>query len=327
MNLVFFALWIPETLAERVALTEETLALLPAVDDPLTRYWAAKSGYLNLVQAGRVAEAAPLLESARDLADRMAQPALRWRSLHTEATHLLLLGDPAAAAPFAQEAFEVGSGAGEPEAAVYLKSQTLCLHWQRGTMAELSTRIRGTSPRPPNATASLSLVFVEAGRDEEAAALLDSGVAAAFAELPRDPAFVASAAMYAEGAIRLRHAAAAAALYDLVLPLADQIGFDGVTTVGALEHHLGGLAAVLGRHDEAIVRLQRSAATHDAIGARFFEARSRHELAAALADRGAPGDVDQARAEAGRARSLAKDHAYRSVDRRAHELLASLGGP
>ena len=64
------------------------------------------------------------------------------------------------------------------------------MHWQRGTMAELSARIKGTSPRPPNAVASLCLIFAEAGRDDEAAALLDRGADAGFADLPRDPAYI-----------------------------------------------------------------------------------------------------------------------------------------
>ncbi len=283
LNLVFFALWIPDTLQERLALTEESLRLVERVDDPLARFWAASANFLNLLQAGRLAGADPLLEESRGLADRLAQPALRWRALHTQAARCLLAGDPDSAEPLAQASFEVGDASGEREAGVYFKSQQMCLQWQRGTLGDLSDRIQGTTPRPPNAEASLCLVRSEAGRLDDAAALLDRGVESTFAAIPRDPAFIASAAMFAEGAIRVGHRDAAAALYALLHPFADQIGFDGVMTVGALEHHLGGLAHVLGRRDEAVDRLTRAVQVHEDLGARFFEQRSRDLLARAEA--------------------------------------------
>ena len=325
LNLVFFALWIPETLDERLALTDETLALAAQVDDPLARYWAASSSCLNLLQAGRIAEGEQQALAMRDLADRLAQPALRWRALHTEAARRLLAGDPAGAAPFAAEAFELGDGAGEPEASVYFKSQDMVGRWQQGTLDELSARIKGTSPRPPNAEASLCLIFAETGREAEVRAVLDRRADAGFADVPRDPAYIACVAMFAEATIYLRHAPAAARLYDLVSPFADQVGFDGVMTVGRLDHHLGGLARVLGRHDEAVDRLRSAAERHDEMAARFFEARSRLELALAHEARGAAGDAEAALAEARHAAALADEHGYGGVDRSAGELVRALG--
>ena len=322
LNLVFYALWVPETLDERLTLTEETLALAARVDDHLARYWAASSSCINLLQAGRIIEGAEQAFAMRDLADRLAQPALRWRALHSEACRLLLAGDPDAAAPFAQEAFELGDGAGEPEAAVYFKSQDMLERWQRGTLDELSARIKGTAPRPPNAEASLCLIFSETGREPEARAVLDRRRGTGFGDLPRDPAFIACVAMFAGAAVRLGHRPSAARLYELVLPVAEQVGFDGVMTVGRLEHHLGGLARVLGRHDEAVDRLQRTTRLHEAMGARFFEARSRLELAIALHERGATGDAEAAVTEARCAATLGEDRGYAGVGRRAGELLA-----
>ena len=317
LNLVFYALWIPETLDERLDLTVETLALAARVEDPLARYWAASSSCLNLAQAGRVDEAVQQLRAMRELADWLAQPALRWRALHSEAAMALLLGEPDRAEPLVLESFELGDGAGEPEAGVYAKSQEMVIRWQRGTLDELSARIKGTSPRPPNAEASLCLVFSETGREAEVTAILDRRGGAGFADLPRDPAYVACVGMFSEATVRLDHTAAAARLYDLVLPFADQVGYDGVMTVGRLEHHLGALARVLGRDDEAVERLRRTADRHEAMGARFFEARSRHELALALAPSDAPG----ARTEAQRALDLAVSRGYAAVERRARALL------
>ena len=324
VNLVFYALWIPETLDERLALTEESERLVVGCDDPLPRFWAATSGYLNLVQAGRTDDSEAYLRATIELADRLAQPALQWRARHTQATRRFLAGDPDGAEPLAQEAFELGDQAGEPEALVYFKSQQMCLHWQRGTMAELSAGIKGTTPRPPNAVATLCVIFGESDRDEEATRLLEQEADRAFADLPRDPAYITSVALFAEAAIRLGDGRAAATLYDLMLPFAAQIGFDGVMTVGGLEHYLGGLAAVLGRPDEAIDRLERSATRHATIGASFFEARDHHQLAVALLAREASGDGGAAASHLRRAVELSETHGHRAVHRRAQELLAEL---
>ncbi len=325
MNLAFYALWIPETLDERLALTDESRALAEGCDDPLPRFWAASSGFLNLVQTGRVAEADAELRTTGALADRLAQPALQWRARHTEATRRLLAGDPDGAEPLAAEALHLGEQAGEPEASVYFKSQEMGIRWQRGTMGELGARIKGTTPRPPNAVASVCVIFGESDRDEEAARLLEGEAARGFADLPRDPAFITSGALFSEAAIRLDDPTAAALLYDLLVPFASQIGFDGVMTVGGLEHYLGGLAGTLGRSDEAVRRLERSRDLHRAISAPFFEARDRLQLAIALLDRGEAGDGPSARAELERAVELADAHGYRAVHRRARERLASGG--
>jgi class 3 adenylate cyclase/tetratricopeptide (TPR) repeat protein len=317
-NLAFYPLWVPDTLPERLALTEESLAALPVAGDPLARFWTSQSGLLNLVQAGRVADAAPLLDAICEQADRLAQPALRWRALHTEAAWLLLAGDPDAAEPIARAALDVGDRAGEPEATVYWKSQELVIRWQRSTLDALSARIKGTAPRPPNATASLALVFAETGREPEAAALLDALAERGLVDVPIDPAYVSFLALSSEAAARLGHEAAATLLYQRVLPLADQVAFDGVMALGGLRHHLGALAGVLGRPEEAAEHLRAAIDLHRHIGAPFFEARSRCALAAV-----APGG--SARAEAEAALALARDRGYPGIERWAAGLLARPG--
>ena len=278
-NHVFYPLWIPDTLAERLTITEECLNLLADVDDPLVRFWTFMAGYLNLVQAGRIAESDQLLDAVVELADRLAQPALQWRARHTEATRLLLRGDVDGAERLASEARQLGLAAGEPVADVYFKSQSLCVHWQRGTMADLAGRISGARPRPPNATAALCLIFAEGGRADEARSLLAAEAARSFSTLRPDPAYLTALAFFSESAMVLGDPTAAEPLYRLLAPFVGQVGFDGVTTVGLLEHHVGGLAGLLGRRDEAIERLERSRDGHASIGAPFFEARSRAQLA------------------------------------------------
>ncbi|MGH9274977.1 MAG: ATP-binding protein, partial [Acidimicrobiales bacterium] len=325
LNLVAFPLWVPDTLDERVALTDESLELMARVQDPLVRFWVGASDYSTLVQAGRIRESDALLDQTIALADRLAQPGLLWRARHRAATRQLLRGDPDGADVLAHEALELGTHASEPWAAVYFKSQELCVHWMRGTMEELSAGIKGTSPRPWNRTAPLCLIFAESGRHEEAAALLARGADAGFADAPRDPTLIGCYTMFAEGAVMLNDVRAAELLLPLVLPYASQVGFDAVSTMGLLEHYAGGLASVLGDHDQAVERLQRSCAFHESVGAPFFEARSRQQRAASLLARRSPGDLEVARDELRRAVVIAERHRYRMVHRRAAQLLATVG--
>jgi hypothetical protein len=324
LNLIFYPLWVPETLDERVAMTEESLQLVDRVDDPLTQFWTAVTAQTNLLQAGRVVESDPHLDRIAVLADRLAQPALQWRARHIAATRQLLEGDPDAAESLAREGLELGTRAGEPVANVYFKSQDMCVHWLRGTMADLSAGIKGDTPRPPNVSASLCLIFSESGRDDDARVLLDREADVAFSDVPRDPAMLASLAMFAEGAILIGDRRSTEHLHPQLAPYAGQVAFDGVTVMGSLEHYVGGLATVLGRHDEAVGRLERSCEVHATIEAPFFEARSRHRLAAALLARNEPGDVAAAQAELHRAVGIAEHHRYRMVHLRAAQLLANL---
>jgi class 3 adenylate cyclase len=325
LNLVAFPLWVPDTLDERLAMTDESIALMEQVPDPLVRFWVGASHYSSLVQAGRIAEADALLDQTVTLAERLAQPGLQWRARHRVATRQLLRGDPDTAEALAAEALELGTDAGERWATVYFRSQELCVHWMRGTMDELSARIKGTTPRPWHATSPLCLIFAESGRDHEAQALLDRGAAAGFADAPRDPTLVGGLSMFAESAVVLGDLRAAELLHPLLLPYASQVGFDAVSTMGLVDHYVGALAAMLGRHDEAVERLQRSSTFHESIGAPFFEARGRHQLAAALLARQSPGDVEAARDELRQAIVIAERYKYRMVHRRAAQLLATLG--
>ena len=322
MNLIFYSLWIPDTLSERLALTDESRSIIARVDDPLARFWVSISSYLNLIQAGRVDECDVLLDEMRADADRLEQPALQWRALHTVAARELLAGNAERAEVAAKASLELGLQAGMPVANTYFKSQVMCFHWLRGTMADLAGGIKGDSPRSPNAVASLALIFSESGRSDEAVALLDRAVERSFADLPRDPAYITALALFAEGAILTGHVAAAEQLHELLLPFANQVGFDGVLTMGHLEQYLGPLALVMGRVDEAVERLDRSCVFHESIGAHFFEARSRVWLGAALRRRSSAGDEAAAQAAFERGRSLAAQHGYRLVRQRAAEQLA-----
>ena len=77
-------------------------------------------------------------------------------------------------------------------------------------------------------------------------------------------------------------------------PYADQAVPFCVTPTPSVAHHLGLLAASLGRHDEAEHRFGEAVAIHERIGASHLAARTRLEWARVLLTRGQPGDSERA---------------------------------
>jgi hypothetical protein len=97
----------------------------------------------------------------------------------------------------------------------------------------------------------------------------------------------------------LSEAAVAAGLLDACQRFYDALRPHAGTTVvvaaavgfgGAVDHHLGVLAAALGRADQAVRHLEDAAGAHERLSAWPWLARTRAELAAALATRGRAAD-------------------------------------
>ena len=69
--------------------------------------------------------------------------------------------------------------------------------------------------------------------------------------LPLDVTWLTGIIAYADTAIDCRHAEAAQSLFDQLEPFAAQWHYSDISTTGPLSRTLGGLAAVLGRYEEA----------------------------------------------------------------------------
>jgi hypothetical protein len=101
---------------------------------------------------------------------------------------------------------------------------------------------------------------------------------------------------------------AAGPLYAALAPYRGRLVIQGGAnwTAGPVSHHLGLLAAALGRQDEAVELFSEAAALAGQIGALPFLAHARAGLADALASRAGPGDVEAAEEQRRQARSVAE---------------------
>ena len=94
--------------------------------------------------------------------------------------------------------------------------------------------------------------------------------------------------------------------HDLLAPYSGRnCVFGYVAYLGAVDHHLGTLASVLGRHDEAVTHLEAALERHRVIAARPWVALSAAWLANVLTERDRRGDADPRRGPARRGTDLA----------------------
>ena len=150
---------------------------------------------------------------------------------------------------------------------------------------------------------------MEADRLEEATQLLQEFAECGF-ELPLDQVWLTGMVDIAEAAIECRDLTAARPLFAQLEPWADQLPATGASALGPVSHYLGGLAAVLGRHDQADAYYARAAALSAQMGAEFFVARTNLSWGRMLAERQGPDDAERARDLLTRARDTAEARGY-----------------
>jgi hypothetical protein len=161
------------------------------------------------------------------------------------------------------------------------------------------------------------LAYVEQGDASSAAMLLHSAAEDAFAHLPRNQTWISTLACWSEVAAELRNEPAARVLSDLLLPFRGQLCYDRPTFTGAVDHYLGRLACVLSRHDDAQKYFAAALDTAHLVGADWAVASTALAWGKQLMELKPRRDGDVAASLVGEALSAAREHSYRTLERRA----------
>jgi hypothetical protein len=252
---------------------------------------------------------------------------LTWVTTFHEAANALLTGDPDRAEGLANDALQVGTDSGQPDAFAFYGTQLLGARLEQGRLGELTSLIAQLASDNPRITAyhaALCLAHLEAGESVEALELLHGRATDGFASVNHDTAWLDAMANYAKTAIELQAAGPAVFLMAVLEPFHDQIPFEGLLSQEPVATHLGGLAAMLGLHDRAEAYLEEAAALNARGGMRFAEAYTNLLWGRMLRTRGGPGDAERARALLEQARSSAATRGYAMVERRAKAELSNL---
>ncbi|HYP48912.1 MAG TPA: tetratricopeptide repeat protein, partial [Thermoleophilaceae bacterium] len=304
------ALWTPHQAEERLSVAEEMVAAAEAAGDREAVLQGRNWRVVDLLELGRVDEAAAEIDAYEALADVVALPHFRWYVPLWRGTLALLAGRWRATTEMAERALATGEQADDPNAPLFVGIQrATSLYAQRrfGDM-DRARLVDGAaaSPAPADWLVNLAMVDAETGATEEARRLVsevarDGGSALAMAANWHSACVLAAAA----AAVADREAGEVA--YRLLEPHARlfPVIARAIGCLGSAELYIGRVAALLGRHDEAVARLRRALAENDRAGAAPHAAVALLRLGEALAEGGEHEAArDALRQAAGRADAL-----------------------
>jgi len=316
-----FAVWVAHTIDERVEHLREAMALAERVRDPGLSFLTA-SRACNVLESGDLAGFDACVEHMSNVLDAVPQPIMRWTLQFTRAPRAQLAGRLDDAEALAIEALTVADGSAD--AITIFGGQIVAIRLEQGRLAEMVDLIAQAvvdNPALPTFRAAHAMALCYADRHEEAAALLHEAAADGFASTPLDSVWSTTLTNWTYVAWQLGARDAAAALYDLLLPHARTIVWNGASAAGPVTRHLGRLALVLGRYDDAEEQLAAATAEHERLGAPIWQADTDRLLGLALLRRPNP-DIVRARTLLTRAAEAAERHGAAAVARDANAALA-----
>jgi DNA-binding NarL/FixJ family response regulator len=244
----------------------------------------------------------------------------------------LMHGELDAAARLSAEANSRMSGvdATERESQMaFLSVQVFTLRREQGRLKELEpvlTHFMRTASGTSIWRPGLAVLYVELDQLDKARAEFQRLAARDFDDLPRDGRWATCLAYLAEVSAALNDARRAAMLYRLLLPYADRalVLGGGFVCSGASGRHLGMLAATMSDWSAAERHFEDALAMNARIGALLPLAHTRHDYAAMLLARGAPGDRERASVLLRSSLSSAQKMGARALEQRAGARLREL---
>ncbi|HEY8547844.1 MAG TPA: hypothetical protein VIL36_22450, partial [Acidimicrobiales bacterium] len=293
----------PDDTHEHLAIGAEVTSLGEQTADPELVLQGARARIPALFVLGRHDEAGELAETFDRLAHQVRHPdhlrlARMWDILRTS-----LEGRFDEAEAMAQQQLDDLLRAGHIQGVGIHFTQTFAGRWLHGELDRGRSALEAMQQVFPSNIRfwAVSLwVDMVSGRWEHALAELAAHDPAQVAELPHD--YFWWPTMLAWTVVSTHRAACgdanvewAAQLYEAMAPYTGRNCTMGYAAYGgAVDHHLGTLAAVLDRPDEAVELLESGLTRHEELDAVGFAALSTRWLAFALARRDRPGDRDRA---------------------------------
>jgi tetratricopeptide (TPR) repeat protein len=316
----------PATLTERLSNTAEMVRLADRIGDPVTRCRAAFVRYRCVLENGDVATADSVFDAGEALAHELGQPTLLWMSGWNRAAWLARRGRFREAEETSTTTRELGRATGQGDADAFFAVQMSRVRREQGRIGEFDSEARDAWERWPirvmEAFLAESYSEVNPAKAEE---MLGRVSLDGFAALPFDYTWIATMSAWASVAIRLDDIAAMATIYEKLSPFSEQTVVSAAVVCGAVQHHLGALAAALGELDRAEEHLAAAAETHKRMALPTWVAHTAVERGAVLFRRNQPGDRDKAVTLLEQALAGAVEYGLLADERRVRELLADGG--
>jgi tetratricopeptide (TPR) repeat protein len=289
-------LWLthfPEARRERLELAEAALAPFAGDSSNTMSLRVRREMLADLLENGEIRCFDSGLDVYEALASRAASPRDMFWAAALRATQALLRGDLDAAEQLVRGARLRGQHL-QMDAAGTEFLQQFALRFMQGRLQEIAGALAApTEPAAPafHAGAALTAVaFAETGRVDDGMRTVRWAVGPDGRRLQKNVFWLAGMALFATVVADAGDLELAAVLRRALDPCADHIvvfGAGGVM-LGSGHHWLGLLAEVLGDPDAAIGHFEEALRVSEWVGARYWAAQARVDLAATLARTGGP---------------------------------------
>jgi AAA ATPase domain len=294
----WMAVWGPDGLEERTALSEEILQRAREIGDREMELDGYASRAACSLESGDPRAALADIAAHARLVEELPLAIHRWAATTMRAMGALLRGAFDEGQRLAEEALSLQPG--RPNVMFTHLVEVALARWEQGRLAELSGPLQSVVDRYPRADfaiAWLSLAHAEVGDDDAARAGLRSMIEL-LPQRPRNGIWLPAAALTSVLAAHLNEPEAAALLYPMLEPYeAHIVAFTAPQPLachGSVSLYLALLATVIAQWDEAADQYEAAIRAHERLGAVSFLARTRYEYARMLVGRGVQEDRTRA---------------------------------
>lgn len=287
----------PDHIEERLDAANEMLEIAQRLGDHEGSLLARRLRVVALLEQGDPAVDTEI-EAFAVLADRLGAPLFRWYVPQFRGCRAAMAGRLEQAEQLSREAEAIGEQAQSENASMLAISLRVQLGRAKGhveAMVEMLLDYAGIYGWVAAVLPWASLTYAETGDAERAQHFLDRLSVDRCAPLSRNGEWLASMAFATEATALLGNAQIAAIIYDLLVPYGSRFAVDGIlgSCLGAIDRHLGILAAVCGRYDDAVVHYERAIEGNAHAVAPLFVAYTELDYGRCLLARGAEGDEER----------------------------------
>lgn len=296
------AIWGPDSLDERLAVSEEATMLAAQASNVGMMLRARAMRLIDRMEIGEIDDLDEEIDRFDATAREFRVPIYEYVTTLLRAVRGLMRGEFAEAEQHVAGIFAFAERSKRLSALQAGWSLNIALRREQGNLGDVESVQRSLADRYdalPGFVSALALIYREMERPDDAREVFERLAVDDFASLPRDPSYVLAIACLAEVCAYLRDEARADILYRLLEPFAERNVVLGYTTPvtfhGSVRYFLGMLDRTLHRYDAAVSHLEGALLMNTKAGPPIA-AKTQYQLARVLMMRDAPGDAEAARA-------------------------------
>ena len=315
----------PDSIDQSLAAALELTRVASAIGDRQLELEARSWTLDHLVELGLADRARRELEDVRELAETLDDRFSKWLLTAVLGRDAQIKGHLDEFEALALQGFELGFESSNRSAAQIFGGQMVALRREQGRLAEVVEGAEALTAQYPAIAGwrcALAEMYAQLDREADARRELEVLAPDAFASIPRDALWLSSLANLSEVVAFLDDADRAAELYEQLSPYATRnVVLFGVLCLGSISRHLGLLATVLSRYEQADRHFTDALEAHAKLGSRLWTAHTQYNQASMLLRRDVSGDRERAMILLDDVLSSSQRHGFAALEARARRSL------